>query len=310
VTPEQLHFFMFASADYELLDFGEGRKLERFGSMMLDRPAPAAGEVARSQPELWSQATARFEVVGDPRGGERGRWIPCDALPERWTVAFGPLRFELKPTDFGHVGVFPEQAANWKWIARQVRAPAAESPRLKVLNLFAHTGGSTLAAAAVGAEVVHVDSARNVVAWAGRNAELSGLASAPIRWIVEDAARFVRRELKRGNRYDAVILDPPSFGHGPAGETWKLEDDLPALLAACTELTAGRRRFVLLTCHTQSVTPAAARELLSAAFMKAPPESDRCISVCADRVAAGELSIESASENRLPCGVHARCSAE
>ncbi|HEV3417802.1 MAG TPA: class I SAM-dependent methyltransferase [Pirellulales bacterium] len=298
---------MFSLAEYELLDFGEGRKLERFGDVILDRPAPAASDVRRSQPDLWSQATARYELVGDQRGGERGKWVPADALPERWTIAFGPLRFELKPTDFGHVGVFPEQIANWEWIARQVRAAAAEIPRLRVLNLFAHTGGSTLAAAAAGAEVVHVDSARNVVAWARRNAELTDLASAPIRWIVEDAALFVRRELKRGNRYDAVILDPPSFGHGPAGETWKLEDDLPALLAACADLTAGRCRFILLTCHTPSVTPTAARDLLGAALTTAAQENGHDGSTSVDQVSAGELSIECALGRRMSCGVFARC---
>jgi 23S rRNA (cytosine1962-C5)-methyltransferase len=292
---------MFSLAEYELLDFGEGRKLERFGDVMLDRPAPAASDVRRSQPDLWSQATARFEVVGDQRGGERGRWIPVGALPERWTVAFGPLRFELKPTDFGHVGVFPEQVANWEWIARQVRAAVAEIPRLRVLNLFAHTGGSTLAAAAAGAEVVHVDSARNTVAWARRNAELSSLAAAPIRWIVEDAPRFVRRELNRGNRYDAVILDPPSFGHGPAGETWKLEDDLAALLSDCAEVTAGRRQFILVTCHTPSVTQAIAREILASALGVV---SD--LPINRGDIAAEALDLCSRHGRSLSCGIVAR----
>jgi 23S rRNA (cytosine1962-C5)-methyltransferase len=288
---------MFSPAEYQLVDFGDGRKLERFGPYLIDRPSPAAADMPRAQPELWSRATARFELQGDLRGGERGRWVPSEALPQRWSVGFGPLRFEVKPTDFGHLGVFPEQAANWDWIAEQVRARASEPRRVKMLNLFAHTGGSTLAAAQAGAEVVHVDSSKSAVAWARRNAELSELAFAPIRWIVEDAARFVRRELNRGNRYDAVILDPPSYGHGPAGETWKLEADLPALLAACAELTAGRCRFILLTCHTPSVTPATAEKLVGVGFR-------------ANRVTVSELSIACATGHRLSCGVFARWSAE
>jgi 23S rRNA (cytosine1962-C5)-methyltransferase len=292
---------MILSADYELLDFGGGRKLERFGAVMLDRPAPATSDVRRFRPELWSQATARFDVMGDQRHGERGKWIPADALPAQWTVAFGALRFELKPNDFGHVGVFPEQTANWKWLARRIRAAATEIPRLKVLNLFAHTGGSTLAAAMAGAEVVHVDSARNVVAWARRNAELSSLAAAPIRWIVEDAPQFVRRELKRGNHYDAVILDPPSFGHGPAGETWKLEDDLAALLSDCAEVTAGRRQFILLTCHTPSVTPAIAGETLASALGVV---SD--LSVNRGDIAAETLDLRPRHGRSLSCGIVAR----
>jgi 23S rRNA (cytosine1962-C5)-methyltransferase len=296
---------MFQSSDYQLLDFGEGRKLEQFGDYVVDRPAPAADGIPRSQPELWSQATARFELLGRNRGGERGRWVPAGALPQTWTIAFGPLRFELKPTDFGHLGVFPEQAANWEWITQQVRSVKTDAIRPKVLNLFAHTGGSTLAAALAGAEVVHVDSAKSAVAWARRNAELSGLADARIRWIVEDAARFVRRELDRGHHYDAVILDPPSYGHGPAGETWKFEEDLHGLLAACVELATGRRRFVLLTCHTRGVTPAVAAHLVDVALKQAtnaPKESPAAM--------GDELAITTDRGRRLPCGVVARSNAE
>jgi 23S rRNA (cytosine1962-C5)-methyltransferase len=297
---------MFESAEYQLLDFGEGRKLERFGDYVVDRQAPAADGIVRAHPELWSQAAARFELLGHQRGGERGRWIPADALRDQWTIAFGPLRFELKPTDFGHLGAFPEQAANWEWIARQVQTAATDGTRPKVLNLFAHTGGSTLAAALAGAEVVHVDSAKSAVAWARRNAQLSGLADAPIRWIVEDAMRFVERELKRGNRYGGVILDPPSYGHGPAGETWKLEDDLPELLTACAKLIADGPGFILLTCHTPSVTLTVASDLLSRALSSlceatARAGQGRCLT-------ADELSLVAGSGRRLPCGVCARWS--
>jgi 23S rRNA (cytosine1962-C5)-methyltransferase len=298
---------MFESADYQLLDFGNDRKLERFGPHVIDRPAPAAAGVRRAQPELWSKAVARFELFGEQRGGERGRWSPPDALPQTWTIAFGPLRFELKPTDFGHLGVFPEQAANWEWIARQVRRAVTDVEQPKVLNLFAHTGGSTLAAAHSGAEVVHIDSAKSAVAWARRNAERSGLSDAPIRWIVEDAALFVDRELKRGHRYDGIILDPPSYGHGPAGETWKLEDDLPKLLTACAMLIADRRGFILLTSHTPSITPPLAEELLKCAMNCAP---DIPAQVGTSEVSADELFLVAGSGLKLPGGVAARWSGE
>jgi 23S rRNA (cytosine1962-C5)-methyltransferase len=234
---------MFATDQYQLLDFGAGRKLERFGPYRLDRPAPAARDVAPRKRDLWSTADARFERAE----GERGRWSLAREIEPSWYVHHGPLALEVKLTEFGHLGLFPEQAENWKWIAQQVRA--AREP-LKILNLFAYTGAGTLAAAAAGAEVTHVDAAANVVAWARRNAAASGLVDAPVRWIAEDAIKFVRRELKRGHRYHAVVLDPPGYGHGPHGETWKLEEMLGELLGLCLELTAGQRRFILLSCHS------------------------------------------------------------
>ena len=279
---------MFSPDTYQLLDFGEGRRLERFGPWVLDRPCPAAEGLPRSDPAAWATADARF----DRTTAAEGQWSVAREMPERWTIAHGPIRLELKRTEFGHLGVFPEHAANWDWIAARVQSPekgtgtfclkgpkgashkmdlspfpASRAP--VVLNLFAYTGGSTLAAAAAGAEVVHVDAAKNVVAWARRNAELSSrtdwksvlpvpdsgttwkvVLPGRVRWIVEDAMKFARRELKRQNCYDAVILDPPSYGHGPRGEVWRLAKHLPRLLALCGELTAGQCRFMLLSCHT------------------------------------------------------------
>jgi 23S rRNA (cytosine1962-C5)-methyltransferase len=306
------------SRDYELLDFGRGRKLERFGEYVLDRPGVGRPDDDVERPELWSHATARFEIDANARAsatsGQRGKWKPNAplspgmavpglggslvgqtmlSLPERWTIACGGLRLELKPTAFGHIGLFPEQIENWRWIARQLREPSRQRQsserRPKILNLFAHTGGSTLTAAAAGAEVVHVDSARGAVTWARRNAELSGLTEAPIRWIVEDAVRFVRRELARCNGYDAVILDPPSYGHGAAGETWKLERDLPELLAACAKLTSCRLRFALLTCHSPAATPPVAAQWLGTAM-----------NVGAE---GRELSLTTSTGRQLPAGV-------
>jgi 23S rRNA (cytosine1962-C5)-methyltransferase len=286
--------------DYALLDFGDGGKLERFGQFILDRPCPAAEGVRRADPDAWRRATARFELTGEQRGGQRGRWLPDGVLPASWAIAIDALRFEIKPTDFGHVGLFPEQITNWRWIAERVQsqiAPqAAGGARPRILNLFAYTGGSTLAAAAVGAEVVHVDSSRAAVAWARRNAELSGLSAAPIRWIVEDAARFVRRELARCRQYDGIILDPPSYGHGPAGEVWKLEADLPPLLVDCARLCAARHRWLLLTCHTPQITELTGRELVAAGIENTAAGASEAISV-------RELTLASANGRPLGCGI-------
>jgi len=270
---------------YRLLDFGDGRRLERFGKILLDRPCPAAEQRERANPDAWPNADARFEG----RNEEKGVWAERRELPQRWIVAHGALRLELKRTDFGHLGVFPEQAENWRWIAESV--DRATRP-LKVLNLFGYTGGSTMAAAGGGAEVVHIDAAKNVVAWARRNAELSGLGAAPIRWIAEDATKFVRREIKRGNRYDAVILDPPSYGHGPRGEVWRLSTHLPQLLSLCGELTAGQPEFVLLTCHTPGHGPEQLRETMR----------EQCGFLRSGRTEARPLSIPAADGRQLPCG--------
>jgi len=280
---------MFDPQQYELLDFGEGRRLERFGPLVLDRPCPAAETAARAAPRLWSAADARFER-GD---AEQGQWTLRGQPPPCWTVAHGAMTLELKRTDFGHVGLFPEQAKNWDWIDAQItgRKPHGNGP-MKLLNLFAYTGGSTLAAARAGAEVTHVDAARNVVAWARRNAELSGLGTAPIRWIAEDAMKFVRRELRRGNRYDALVLDPPSYGHGARGEPWQLPRHLPELLAMCAELTVPAPQFVLLTCHTPGYSPERLRELLAAAF-SAPTGT----------LHVASLSLWAATGEILPSGV-------
>ncbi len=280
---------MFESDQYQLIDFGRGRKLERFGRYILDRPCPAADGTEPRQPERWKESSCRFA-----RGrNQKGRWQPAGALPKSWLIEWGPNRFELKPTAFGHVGVFVEQARNWDWISKRVRR-AGDRP--KILNLFAYTGGSTLAAALAGAEVVHVDAAKNVVQWARRNARQSGLSEAPVRWVVEDAARFVAREVKRGNQYDAVILDPPSYGHGPKGETWKLVEQLPELLSNCAALTARRRAFMLLTCHS----PGYAEAELEALF------ADRIYGHCQAGAVAQPLLIHDQTGRHLHCGTVVR----
>lgn len=253
---------MFEPEEYELLDFGDGRRLERFGQVVVDRPCPAAESAARSTPKSWKLAELRFErsIVGE------GQWQRRCEGSNAWSVRHQAIRFELRPTPLGQLGIFPEQAGNWDWIEAQIRCLGRP---LRVLNLFAYTGGATLAAAAAGAEVVHVDAAKPVVAWARRNAALSELADAPIRWIVEDAPRFVEREARRGRRYEALILDPPSYGHGPQGEPWKIERDLEPLLARCAEVLAEPAAFVLLTCHTPALGPNHLQRMLAAGLAAA-----------------------------------------
>jgi 23S rRNA (cytosine1962-C5)-methyltransferase len=288
---------------YELLDFADGRKLERFGDVVADRPCPAAEGVAKSRSVIWREAAARYD---GSRAGD-GEWSPSPEhwVPDEWlygqTLKEGAAEFRLAldALPSGQVGVFPEQSENWNWIARQVlRAkPQAENGRaVRVLDLFAYTGASTLAAAAAGAEVVHVDAARSVVDRARGNAALSGLAERQIRWIVEDAVKFCRRELKRGNGYDAVILDPPSYGHGPKGEPWKIASDLLPLLKLCGELTQDSRKFLLVSCHSPGIGPAELSAYLS----------DGIFGHCGRPPAAGELFLETASGRRLPSGVYAR----
>jgi 23S rRNA (cytosine1962-C5)-methyltransferase len=278
---------MFEASEYQLIDFGNGRKLERFADVVVDRPSPAAEQAAVQSPELWKTAAAKFV-----RGGNEGQWQPKSFARQRWEIRWRESVFALKPTDFGHLGVFVEQARNWQWIQRRVAA----LDRPKVLNLFAYTGGGTLAAAAAGADVVHVDAAKNVVGWARQNAKLSGLADAPIRWIAEDATKFVERELKRGNHYDAVILDPPSYGHGPKAEVWKIQRDLMPLLRSIAKLTEGRRKFILLTCHSPSFGPAELQACLA----------DAIFGSCQAGAGGAQMQITGQDGRPLPAGAMAR----
>ncbi|HET6883676.1 MAG TPA: class I SAM-dependent methyltransferase, partial [Pirellulales bacterium] len=281
---------MFAPREYELVDFGDGRKLERFGAYLLDRPSPAAESARPERPELWPQASARFERTS----GDQGTWLPGDpkapALPERWRILHDRIVLELKPTAVGHLGVFPEQAPNWDWLSEEI---AAAGRPLRLLNLFAYTGASTLTAAAAGAAVTHVDAARSTVAWARRNAELSSLATAPIRWIVEDAATFVRRELKRGNRYELVVLDPPSYGHGRKHAAWKFDEHLVPLLSDCARLLSEKPLGLLLTCHTPGFGPKKLGELVSLVLE-------------GSNVTCGELQLRSPTGRLLQSGTMGR----
>jgi 23S rRNA (cytosine1962-C5)-methyltransferase len=240
---------------HELVDVGDGRRLDRFGERLVDRPAPAAAWAPRLAPAEWAAADLRFE-----RGAG---WTGSAIAP--WTIALDGLTLELRPTEAGQVGLFPEHLAFWPWL----RAALAGRPEPSVLNLFASTGATSLDLARAGAQVTHLDASRPAVAWARRNAELSGLADRPIRWIVDDALGFVERERRRGRSYDGIVLDPPTFGHGPRGTRWELADTLPALLDACAAVAA-EDAFVLLTAHATGLDPDDLGDALVDAFDPAP----------------------------------------
>jgi 23S rRNA (cytosine1962-C5)-methyltransferase len=292
-----------AGLDHALLDLGDGRRLERFGEVILDRPCPPVERLARRDPAAWRAADARFDRSTDGKLTHAG-WTTIDGRPiEPWIVSQDGLRLELRLAPSGQVGLFPEQASNRTWLRRQVTglvrvADPAEQP--SVLNLFAYTGAGTLAAVSAGAAATHVDAARASVAWARRNADLNVLADRAIRWIADDAMGFVRREARRGRRYAGIVLDPPSYGHGPGGRDWRLERDLPGLLAGCASLLAELPgSFVLLTAHTPGI------------------DGDRLADWLLDALGSGRggrcevegLVLDSASGGRLPLGWSARWTA-
>lgn len=250
--------------EYALIDFGEGRKLERFGEILLDRPCPAAGQAQRLLPQAW--CSSRIVV------GSSGKVLRGELPSSPWQIQFCGLRFQLALTPFGHVGLFPEQASNWRWLLNRIdrkrTQPSTEMTEANhdglthsteaptsALNLFGYTGAATLLLASLGCGVVHLDASAPSVAWARKNAELNGFSNAPIRWIIDDARKFVDREVRRRKVYDVVVLDPPTYGHGPTGSRWELHRDLPSLLNQCARLLAPAESIILVSCHSQGVTP-------------------------------------------------------
>lgn len=279
--------------DYELLDCGKGEKLERWGSYTLVRPDPQAiWNTPRRHPG-WKRYDARYSR--SHTGG--GQWVKKD-LPQRWQVRYGALTFNIKPMNFKHTGLFPEQAANWDFAMEQIRR--AGRP-IRVLNLFAYTGGATVACAKAGASVCHVDAAKGMVAWAKENARLTGLQEAPIRWIVDDCAKFVEREIRRGKTYDAMIMDPPSYGRGPGGEVWKLEENLFPFVKLCARVLSDKPLFVILNSYTTGLAPSVLGYILQMLVGKR----------FGGRVTWDELGLPcTQSGMALPCGATGRWTAE
>ncbi len=241
--------------DYEVIDTSNGEKLERWGNYILLRPDPQVLWNTPKENPAWKKLNAHYHR--SKKGG--GEWEFFD-LPEQWSIHYKNLTFHLKPFSFKHTGLFPEQAVNWDWFSDLIKR--AQRP-VKVLNLFAYTGGATCAAAKAGASVTHVDASKGMVTWAKENAQSSGLSDAPIRWIVDDCVKFVQRELRRGNHYDAVIMDPPSYGRGPKGEIWKIEEQIHPFIALCEQLLSKEPLFFLVNSYTTGLAPAVLSYLIS-----------------------------------------------
>ncbi len=281
------------SADYELLDSGEGEKLERFGKVVLSRPDPQALWRKQMTEKEWTVADAYFS-----RDGKATSWTVRKSIADKWQINFADLVFNIKPTAFKHTGLFPEQASNWNWM-REVIASAkkAEHAReINILNLFGYTGGASLACAQAGAKVCHVDGSKSAITWARENAEASGLTDAPIRWILDDARVFVEREIKRGKKYDAVVMDPPAFGHGADKEIWKIEEHFLGLLDLCTQLLSDKPIFFVVNGYASGYSAISYKNALAPIVMR-----------FGGSVEIGELTItESKSQRLLPCGIFAR----
>ena len=279
------------SKGYELLDSGHEEKLERYGAIVFARPDPQALWQKHLPLSVWQAADGIFL-----REGREGKWKLKKEVPAEWPIEIGGLTMRVKPTSFKHTGVFPEQAPNWEWLRTTVEKARAGGKSVSVLNLFGYTGGASLACAQAGAEVCHVDASKTAVAWAKENAELSGVVDKPIRWIVEDVITFVERELKRGNRYDMILMDPPAFGHGPKDEIWKFEEHFLTLMRLCNELLTDTPLGMLINGY-------AAGYSASAFAYNLKPLVDKF----GGMLEYGELTIEESSEGRLlPCGIFAR----
>ena len=277
--------------EYEVLDTSRGEKLERWGDYVLIRPDPQVIWHTERKLPGWKRPNGHYHRSS--KGG--GDW-EFSHLPDEWTIHYRELQFHLKPFKFKHTGLFPEQAVNWEWISEKIRQ--ARRP-LRVLNLFAYTGGATLAAAKAGAAVTHVDASKGMVSWAKENAAASGLAGAPIRWLVDDCVKFVEREIRRGSRYDGIILDPPSYGRGPKGEVWKIEESIYPFLCLTAQVLSKAPVFYLLNSYTTGLQPAVLSYMINTVIVKK----------FGGRVEADEIGLPvTSSRLPLPCGASARWS--
>ncbi len=275
--------------DYELLDATGGNRLERWAKAILVRPDPQVIWKSPRQSQLWTKADAVYHRSS--AGG--GKWQYFRTLPQKWTIRYEDLTLIVSPTGFKHTGVFPEQAVNWSWYKKVI----GEAGRpIKVLNLFGYTGGATLACAAAGASVCHVDASKGMVQWGKENAAASGLADRPIRWIVDDCAKFVAREIRRGSRYDALIMDPPSYGRGPGGEVWKLEDQIYDLIDLCAQVLTDNPLFFAVNSYTTGLSPSVMEYMVRT----------RLCPVYGGHTACDEIGLPvSATGGVVPCGATA-----
>ena len=282
--------------DYQVIDCSKGEKLERWGDYLLVRPDPQVIWDTPKTEKGWRTKNGHYHR--STKGG--GEW-EFFQLPEEWTIHYSlpikkELTFHLKPFSFKHTGLFPEQATNWDWFSQLIYDATQQGRTVKVLNLFAYTGGATLAAAAAGAQVTHVDASKGMVTWAKENAVSSGLGDAPIRWLVDDCVKFVEREIRRGNHYDAIIMDPPSYGRGPKGEIWKIEESIYPLVQLCKELLVDKPLFFLINSYTTGLQPAVLSYMMNTVLKDYP-----------GTVAASEIGLPVSTNGLvLPCGASGR----
>lgn len=285
--------------DYEVIDCSKGEKLERWGDYLLVRPDPQVIWDTPKKEKGWRKMNGHYHRSS--KGG--GEW-EFFQLPKEWTIEYSlpinkKLTFHLKPFSFKHTGLFPEQAANWNWFSQLIADAVSKGRQVKVLNLFAYTGGATLAAAAAGASVTHVDASKGMVTWAKENAISSGLKAAPIRWLVDDCVKFVEREIRRGNHYDAIIMDPPSYGRGPKGEIWKIEESVYPLIQLCSQILTDNPLFFLINSYTTGLQPAVLSYMISTVLGTAN-----------GTVTASEIGLPVSSNGLvLPCGASGRYEA-
>ena len=280
--------------DYEVIDCSKGEKLERWDKYILVRPDPQVIWDTPKTDKRWKKKNGHYHR--SQKGG--GEWEFFD-LPQEWSIRYGTLTFRLKPFSFKHTGLFPEQAVNWDWFSSIIKDAKTKSPDhpIKILNLFAYTGGATLAAASAGAAVTHVDASKGMVTWAKENAAASGLSDAPIRWLVDDCVKFVERELRRGNTYDGIIMDPPSYGRGPKGEIWKIEENVFALIGLAAKLLSEAPLFFLVNSYTTGLQPAVLTYMMHTAL----------VPKFGGHVESSEIGLPVSSNGLvLPCGASGR----
>ena len=274
--------------DYEILDMADGEKLERWGNVELIRPDPQIIWKQKSYPEKWKNVNARYNRSSFGGGG----WKYNKKMPDSWQIKYKDLTFNIKPMGFKHTGLFPEQAVNWDWMINKIKS---EKREIKVLNLFAYTGGATVACSYAGAQVCHVDSSRGMVAWAKENIASSGLSDRPVRFIIDDVTKFVNREIRRGNKYDGIIMDPPSYGRGKNGEVWQFENNISDLVELCTKVLSDNPLFFLINSYTTGISSKVLENILNLNIKQK------------GKVSSGEIGLPMKdSKLILPCGIYGR----